>query len=70
MSANRASEEYRKGVKEFIQFAFEKLPENHGRFYCPCVKCFNGGPFHFELIIEHLICPRDLPKLYQMDMAW
>ena len=41
MSANRVSEEYKKGVNEFIQFAFEKLPENNGRFYCPCVKCFN-----------------------------
>jgi hypothetical protein len=27
MSANRVSEEYKKGVKEFILFAFEKLPE-------------------------------------------
>jgi len=53
-------------VKEFRQFAFEKLPENNGRFYCPCVKCFNGGQFHFGLVMDHLICHR----ICQNYMKW
>jgi hypothetical protein len=39
----RLSEEYKKGVEVFIQFSFEKLPNNNGRFCCPCAKCLNIG---------------------------
>jgi hypothetical protein len=56
MTSNRLSEEYEEGVDKFIQFAFEKLPNNNGRFYCPCMKCFNCSKLHFELIKSHLIC--------------
>ena len=32
MTSNRLSQEYEEGVDKFIQFAFEKLPKNKGRF--------------------------------------
>lgn len=56
MNSNRLSEEYNKGMGEFIQFAFEKLPNNNGKFYCPCVKCLNIPSLYFELIKSDLIC--------------
>nr|XP_027185990.1 uncharacterized protein LOC113783976 [Cicer arietinum] len=56
MNANRLSEEYEKGVEEFLQFALKKLPESKGRFYCPCVICLNENTLHFEEIRSYLIC--------------
>nr|XP_004492197.1 uncharacterized protein LOC101504131 [Cicer arietinum] len=56
MNVNRLSEEYEKGVEEFLQFALKKLPESKGRFYCPCVICLNENTLHFEEIRSHLIC--------------
>ncbi|CAJ2673045.1 unnamed protein product [Trifolium pratense] len=56
MNSNRLSIDYKEGVNKFIQFAFENLPNNNGRFYCPCMKCFNIPKLHFELIKSHLIC--------------
>ncbi|XP_073226306.1 uncharacterized protein [Cicer arietinum] len=63
MNANRLSEEYEKGVEEFLQFALKKLPESKGRFYCPCVICLNENTLHFEEIRSHLIC-------YGIDMNY
>ncbi|GAU23276.1 hypothetical protein TSUD_281710 [Trifolium subterraneum] len=56
MNCKPLSDEYEEGVDKFIKFAFEKLPDNNGRFYCPCMKCFNVSKLHFELIKSHLIC--------------
>lgn len=56
MKANRLSEKYEKGVEEFLQYC-ENLPNNNGKFHCPCVKCGNRLPLlSVEELRNHLIC--------------
>jgi len=33
--------EYESRVQQFIEFATRNVPNNKGRFYCPCVNCLN-----------------------------
>ncbi|XP_057453002.1 uncharacterized protein LOC130744857 [Lotus japonicus] len=44
MRANRLSDEFDKGVVEFLEFAEKNLPNNKGLFPCPCVSCGNRDP--------------------------
>ena len=41
MDVLRTSEEYQKGVEEFIEFAERNAPSKNGKYPCPCVKCAN-----------------------------
>ena len=41
MDALRTSEEYQKGVEEFIEFAERNAPSKNGKYPSPCVKCAN-----------------------------
>ena len=44
MKANRLSDEFDKGVAEFLDFAEKNLPNNKGLFPCPC----EPGPKTYE----------------------
>ncbi|XP_031102022.1 uncharacterized protein LOC116005929 [Ipomoea triloba] len=56
MHASRISREYDDGVKEFLDFAKRRLPNNNGRFFCPCKKCCNLTKLSANDIYDHLIC--------------
>lgn len=56
MKADRRSEDYLKGVEEFLQYCVE-LPDNNGTFRCPCRKCLNMLPLRsVREIRNHLVC--------------
>ena len=54
----RISDEYKRGVEEFIQFAQRKA-NNSGhdgaKIRCLCVKCLNGRRLDVKKIREHLL---------------
>ncbi len=54
MSANRASKEYREGVKEFVEFAVAHAKDS-SNIICPCLKCCYGA-VSVEHLQDHLIC--------------
>ncbi|CAI0551586.1 unnamed protein product, partial [Linum tenue] len=51
---NRLSEDYKNGVTEFLDYAFQR---NKGRceIRCPCVKCCNGKSGTRETVTAHLL---------------
>jgi len=53
------SDEYERGVEEFIQFA-QHNAYNSGhdevKFRCLCVNCLNGRRLNVNKIKEHLLC--------------
>jgi len=36
------SDEYEKGVEDFLEFSRTNAPVVGGKFFCPCVNCVNG----------------------------
>ncbi|KAJ1396725.1 Transposase-associated domain [Sesbania bispinosa] len=62
MRANRLSQEYEDGVKEFIRIAVEHA---NGKSYilCPCWCCLNNFQVTVEELKEHLIC-NGIDQLY------
>ncbi|XP_028758521.1 uncharacterized protein LOC114717527 [Neltuma alba] len=56
IDALRTSDEYERGVDQFLEFAKNNVPNNNGLFYCPCVKCMNGLRQVTTEIKDHLIC--------------
>ena len=57
------SDEYERGVEEFIQFAQRNVINNGhdgAKIRCPCVKCLNGRILDFKIMREHLLCDRFL----------
>ncbi|XVF10439.1 hypothetical protein REPUB_Repub07fG0183100 [Reevesia pubescens] len=54
------SQEYRNGVEQFLNFAFEKASE-YGMILCPCLRCANIDWHMHEVVLEHLICIGFLP---------
>jgi len=54
----RISDEYERGVEEFIQFA-QRNANNSGHdgatMRCPCIKCLNGRILDAKIIREHLL---------------
>ena len=53
--ADRMSEQYGKGVKEFINFAIEHAP-NRTRISCPCLRCCFGKRISPRELEDHLVC--------------
>jgi len=53
------SDEYKRGVEEFIQFA-QRNANNNGhdgaKIRCLCVNCLNGRILDVKKIREHLLC--------------
>ncbi|XP_027936218.1 uncharacterized protein LOC114191244 [Vigna unguiculata] len=41
MNERRISEEYEKGVSEFLQYVQEHAISSNGTYFCPCVRCLN-----------------------------
>lgn len=64
------SDEYEKGVADFLEFAKRNVADSSERYFCPCVKCMNGRRHKVEVIREHLLCDGFFFGLYNMDMAW
>ena len=58
MRANRLSDEYEHGVKEFLRFAESNAEKSlHALFLCSCVRCANKEPkLSKKEIMDHLIC--------------
>ncbi|KAL2347407.1 hypothetical protein Fmac_001407 [Flemingia macrophylla] len=54
MNARRISEEYEKGVEEFLRFACENGKAMQGKYYCPCVRCLNHIRQEIGEIRDHL----------------
>ena len=52
----RISDEYEKGVGDFLQFAQQHTPVYGGNYFCPCVNCVNGRHRSIDDIGSHLIC--------------
>jgi len=48
--------EYENGVEEFLEFANMNVPNNNGKFYCPCVNCLNERKLPTDVIQEHVLC--------------
>ena len=68
MDALRTSEEYQKGVEEFIKFAKRNVPSKNGKYPCPCVKCVNVDRKSLDSIRNDLIC-EGIP-IQEVDLAW
>ncbi|XP_059428281.1 uncharacterized protein LOC132162018 [Corylus avellana] len=54
MTKNKWSEEYVRGVNDFLEFAFNN--ETHsGKIRCPCTRCANGTSWVRGMVHAHLI---------------
>nr|ABA93478.2 transposon protein, putative, CACTA, En/Spm sub-class [Oryza sativa Japonica Group] len=51
----RSTTEYRRGVNNFIEFAFTHSAKGN-KILCPCKKCVNCSWLEANIVIEHLIC--------------
>ncbi|KAK8519121.1 hypothetical protein V6N12_012348 [Hibiscus sabdariffa] len=51
---SRASEEYIRGVTNFLNFSFERTED--GKIWCPCVNCVNTYRVSRRDAFDHLIC--------------
>ena len=56
IQAPRITEEYEKGVHDFLEFAKQHAPVLDGLYFCPCVNCVNGRRQSLDNIKSHLIC--------------
>jgi len=55
----RISDEYERGVEEFIQFAQRNANNSSldgAKIRCPCVNCLNGRILDVKIVREHLLC--------------
>ena len=52
----RTTNEYENGVEEFLEFANMNVPDNNGKFYCPCVNFLNERKLPTNVIREHVLC--------------
>lgn len=50
------SDEYERGVDQFLEFINNNVPHNKGLFYYPCVKCLDELQWNPIEIKDHLIC--------------
>ena len=55
MNALRTSEEYEKGVEEFIEFARRNAPMKNRKYFCPCVNCSNESRWDVDVIRDYLL---------------
>jgi len=52
----RISDEYERGVEEFIQFVQRNNSGHDGaKIECPCINCLNGRILDVKIIREHLL---------------
>ncbi|KAK7266896.1 hypothetical protein RIF29_19556 [Crotalaria pallida] len=55
MFANRLTDEYNEGVKEFIRFAVDHA-EDPSRIICPCLQCCYSRKVSLTELKNHLVC--------------
>jgi len=53
ITSSRITNEYEKGVEEFLQFAKRNGAGVNNNYFCPC--CLNVRRQDFELIREHVL---------------
>ncbi|XP_031106272.1 uncharacterized protein LOC116010918 [Ipomoea triloba] len=56
MNTSQISKEYKDGVRKFIDFAKNNLPNSNERFMCYCKKCCNQKRLCEDGIFDYLIC--------------
>ena len=59
MNSVRISEEYERGVEEFIQFAQRNVinsGHDGANIRCSCIICLNGMILDVNIMREHLLC--------------
>ncbi|KAH1233938.1 hypothetical protein GmHk_09G026264 [Glycine max] len=56
IQAPRISDEYEKGVEDFLEFVQQHAPVLGEKYFCPCVNCVNGRRHSLDDIRSHLIC--------------
>ncbi|XP_058106342.1 uncharacterized protein LOC131249554 [Magnolia sinica] len=61
MQKSRVSLEYVKGMKEFIEFAFNNAASEE-KILCPCVKCANLFWRAHKEVVDHLVCEGIMPN--------
>jgi len=54
MNECRISEEYEKGVSEFLQYVQEHAISSNGTYFCPCVCCLNQIRHDLGTMRDHL----------------
>ena len=55
MSKSSYNTEYREGVKDFLDFAFQNASRD-AKILCPCINCVNRYLQTYEEARVHLIC--------------
>ena len=56
MKAPHITDDYEKGVDDFLQFVQQHAKAMGGKYFCPCVECVNGRQQSLHDIRSHLIC--------------
>jgi len=58
INLSRISDDYERGVEEFIEIAQRHgdSAKYRGKMRCPCVNCLNGRILDVDEIREHLLC--------------
>ena len=57
MNASHISPAYEEEVEHFLGFALERTgSDEDGKYFCPCINCFNGRQQLVDDIQEHLLC--------------
>jgi len=66
VNVRRASEQYRKGVDELLQFAFQNGKPLKGTYYCLCIHCLNQTCHELGETCDHLsfVLSRDIQYEY------
>ena len=65
----KESEEYIRGVNEFLEFAFKNSEEN-GKILCPCIKCANYDSHCRSSVYEHLTDPSRCVGMLVACIVW
>ena len=59
MSPSRMSATNEEVVEQFLEFSLERtLPDEDGKYLCPCINYLNGRRQVLDDISEHLLCDR------------
>jgi len=64
INLSRISDDYERGVEEFIEFAqrHDGSAKYRGKMRCPCVNCLNERILDVVEIRDHLLCNGFLKK--------
>nr|XP_009621832.1 uncharacterized protein LOC104113387 [Nicotiana tomentosiformis] len=54
MNLRRETDEYIRGVNDFLDFAFERAAQGK-EIMCPCIKCINRYWYYRNVVEDHLV---------------